>query len=527
MVRNRTSNPNNTDASSDEMVSLRQTDPPRIHNDSGGRSINMVYRIIFLGTAVALVVLWGSKFVAHKHEQQQRYQLRIKHDASGDDHMDELDSLEQEQELELEFAEREKAAKDKEKELAKREKAAKAKEDELAKREKEVASAAAAASSSSSASAEKKEGRGKGNKNQEKSKTKPSTNTGSSWEDAAWERMNSIKREQVENYRSQQALMLNIHATHHGGTAFCGRIGRNGINETIAPAFACMGDRDNVMPDPPDCRVGKAKSHTAGVDPEFCYSYREMTSMHKGQMPWAKEQTGPFIDAIRPYFHLISWEFAGPVENRKDHSMDDPDYEHPNLVSVLVTREPISRLLAGDGIIGKKYPGHKTQELNRTRWWDYAAYDGQKESDNFFLRILTGAKQPKRKKSNATNHITKGIDRSTNDIMELFPTGLHESHFEHGKSLMDRFTFVLDVACFDAGMQAMGNLLEMGLPPLKTPSKSTIKARSGTKALSPKERIGYDDVYEYLVAKNEWDIKLYEYSKTISLIDCDELDEVP
>ena len=35
----------------------------------------------------------------------------------------------------------------------------------------------------------------------------------------------------------------------------------------------------------------------------------------------------------------------------------------------------------------------------------------------------------------------------------------------------------------------------------------------------PQERIP-SDVYEYLRAKNEWDIKLYEYSKTISVLKC-------
>ena len=36
----------------------------------------------------------------------------------------------------------------------------------------------------------------------------------------------------------------------------------------------------------------------------------------------------------------------------------------------------------------------------------------------------------------------------------------------------------------------------------------------------PRERIGYDNVYEYLVQKNYWDIKLYEYSQTINVVRC-------
>ena len=51
-----------------------------------------------------------------------------------------------------------------------------------------------------------------------------------------------------------------------------------------------------------------------------------------------------------------------------------------------------------------------------------------------------------------------------------------------------------------------------------------IRANSGKhKTRSAQERIGYEDVYQYLLEKHEWDIKLYEYSKTISLVDCEEV----
>jgi hypothetical protein len=484
------------DASSAEMVSLHQRVPISMDNDNSNNSngSTMIFystntRILYLVTALALVFL-GANFVVLVHNKQQ--QLRNHHSADVilEEQTDVLDGLEQE------LLEREKAAKEKEDELAKREKTAKDKEEQLVEREK-----AAAAVKEHGASGKE-----------------VTTTTAIRWEDAAWEGMNSIKRAQVENYRDEKALMLNVHATHHGGTAFCSRIGRNGINGTVSPSFACMHDNDNTVPNPPECSISKDKFHKNGVDPEFCYSFREMAS---SQRPWTKEQTGPFIDAIRPYFHMVSWEFSNAVKH-----LDATDYEHTNLVSVLVTRDPMTRLMAGDGTIDKKYPGIMTQELNRSRWWDYATYDNQKQSDNFFLRILSSTKQPSRTSEEqraARNHIEEGIDKTTNELMELFPTGLDESHLEHGKSLMDRFTFVLDVACFDVGMDAMGNLLQMGLPPLYKPSKSTIKSKSGTKSLSTKERIGYDDVYEYLEAKNEWDIKLYEYSKTISIVNCDAL----
>jgi len=37
---------------------------------------------------------------------------------------------------------------------------------------------------------------------------------------------------------------------------------------------------------------------------------------------------------------------------------------------------------------------------------------------------------------------------------------------------------------------------------------------------SAKERIPYPEVYEYLLEKNRLDIELYEWSKTLALVNC-------
>ena len=78
---------------------------------------------------------------------------------------------------------------------------------------------------------------------------------------ASWNRLSPTKRKQIENYRNKTALILNAHATHHAGTAFCGQIGRHGIDGGIAPEFACMQDKDEVMPQVPDCRTSNSTSH--------------------------------------------------------------------------------------------------------------------------------------------------------------------------------------------------------------------------------------------------------------------------
>lgn len=85
--------------------------------------------------------------------------------------------------------------------------------------------------------------------------------------DAAWKRLSPTQQKQIENYHREEALIVNFHPTHHAGTSLCHTIGRHGIHGAIAPSFACMGDREHITPDPPDCRV-------VGEDPaEYCYSF--------------------------------------------------------------------------------------------------------------------------------------------------------------------------------------------------------------------------------------------------------------
>jgi hypothetical protein len=236
--------------------------------------------------------------------------------------------------------------------------------------------------------------------------------------------------------------------------------------------------------------------------------------------PWTKNETGPFIQTIRPYFHYLSWEYGGPQKMPKGRSLDDPDWEHPLLVSVAITRDPLSRLLASDGGTKNQFPGWNKGQLPRNKWWDYAAYSGNKNTDNFFLRILTKSNMSQRTSEQRAirNHVDVGINCSTKALMELFPTTIHASHYEHGKDLLDGFTVVLDIACLDEGMAVLADLLH-----LENYGENYGDGASHKQHATPRERIGYDDVYEYLLAKNQWDIALYEYSKTISLIRCNEL----
>lgn len=156
-------------------------------------------------------------------------------------------------------------------------------------------------------------------------------------------------------------------------------------------------------------------------------------------------------------------------------------------------RDPISRALAGDGYTARNYPDineHKNASLET--WWKFAREPHI--NNNYALNVLAG--------SNC-------CDGNNTDPI----------HLEHAKALVSRFTYVLDIACLVPGMQAIVDQLGVNI---------TITDRSAGKAkahhsLSPKERIGFPEVYEYLLEKNKLDIELYEWSKTLSLVDCDAL----
>jgi hypothetical protein len=106
---------------------------------------------------------------------------------------------------------------------------------------------------------------------------------------------------------------------------------------------------------------------------------------------------------------------------------------------------------------------------------------------------------------------------------------LDESHYNKAVEILNRFTVVLDIACLDDGFVALGSLLGLNTTSVdlrrqRSNAKRERKAiRKPNKKMTTQERIGYDDVYDYLVEKLQWDTKLYEYSKTISLVNCNSL----
>lgn len=162
-------------------------------------------------------------------------------------------------------------------------------------------------------------------------------------------------------------------------------------------------------------------------------------------------------------------------------------------MSVYVSRDPISRLLAGDGWTLDRFPDVIRGTGKESTWWEYAK--GKRNVDNYALAVLAG-------------------DGCCNGN-ETDP-----AHLDTAKKVLDRFTFILDIECLGESLQALAGILDIGLPP---PSASE---RFHTAHMAAKDRIPYPEVYDYLVEKNRLSIELHEYAKSRSLVDCSKIDEM-
>lgn len=174
------------------------------------------------------------------------------------------------------------------------------------------------------------------------------------------------------------------------------------------------------------------------------------------------------------------------------HQLEATNWEDNNLVSVIIMREPLSRLLAGDGYVKGKWPTLREPSTPIETWMEFA--HDNKITNNYALTVLAG----------------KGCcDGNNTDPV----------HLQHAKKLVSRFTYVLDMECLNEGMQALAD--QLGI-------KTTIADNRAAKHHHPsaKDRIPYPEVYDFLRERNKLDIELYQWSKTISLVDCAALNEM-
>lgn len=261
----------------------------------------------------------------------------------------------------------------------------------------------------------------------------------------------SIREQQIQNFINGSGLMLNFHITHHAGTTMCAKIGR----PLGAPQRYCNHPRDK--------------------DPNVPSNYPDYD-------PWRYEETERNIQLVRQAYRFLAWEHRSPPHP----NLDVTNWEHPQLLSVLIVRDPISRLLAGSGDIAERYPNlHSSQDEGQ--WWEFAK---DKRNNNFALRILAG-------------------HGCCND------SGTSQEHLDRAKELLSRFTIILDLACLDENLQAMIKLLHLEelIPPQRIlKSNHTHPPNS--------ERIPFPEIHQYLKDRNQKDIELYQWAKRKSLVQC-------
>lgn len=259
----------------------------------------------------------------------------------------------------------------------------------------------------------------------------------------------TLRSTQIDNYRKGKGLLLNVHITHHAGTAFCLDFARP-IGPT--PTFACMSG-DNWPKD----------------------------EMANSTTPWAPGMADTYIDVLRPLFHAISWEFGHQRGLPRNLNATDC-WENPRLVSILIVRNPIDRLLAGDGMANNKYG----LSDNRTdlQWW--LAANDPVHSNNYALRVLSDYR-----------NCCQGKDTPP-------------EYLDTAKQLVERMTFVLDQDCLNANLAAMADRLNVTYKPAKQETHHKIA----------KERIQNETLYNYLLERNTLDMELYRWAKTKSLVQC-------
>jgi hypothetical protein len=163
------------------------------------------------------------------------------------------------------------------------------------------------------------------------------------------------------------------------------------------------------------------------------------------------------------------------------------------MVSVLVMRDPIDRALAGDYDMGVKYPMiWSWSNGSLDDWWRFA--HEEKHNNNYALSILS-----------SDWACCNGSD--TNPI-----------YLDMAKTLLQRFTFVIDIACMKESLEQLASILGIEL------GHSEYYFQKSHPRIPLEERIPYPEVLEYLKEKNKLDIELYEWSKSVSLVNCQALE---
>jgi len=231
------------------------------------------------------------------------------------------------------------------------------------------------------------------------------------------------------------------------------------------------------------------------------------------------------IDVIVPIFQMVSWEYHswGDLPN------NTANWENDRLVSLIVMRNPIDRFLAGGkcglyhNSLGGVPDGPRTPE-EQALFWNYTK---DPCAHNFALRILSQYSPDvhnlekhevdflefvKEQNQNNTNETTNTT--ITKDDYEEY---LLQRDLDSAKAYLRRMTIIIDQDCLIESVIAVGKLLN--LPPFPI-LEAQRKTAMGTRHDTARKRIGNDTLYEYIQERFKYDIELYRWSKSQSIVKC-------
>jgi hypothetical protein len=273
---------------------------------------------------------------------------------------------------------------------------------------------------------------------------------------------------QLENWAKNQTVIANIHITHQGGTTICQKM-MHAYGRPLGDAN-CNANIDDLL-------------HLKGM-PMFQY-----------RPPWMDKPEG-WAKHFLSYapVNFLSFEFRYP-SYFKDFSVFP--FRSPNVYSIIVIREPISRLMS-DFVRLSKRPGeacavsvdfgpkNANERLVDILDCDASATEcGTRDTNNYAIRILTGVG---------------------------FPEKITAKHLELAKATISRFSAVVDIECMGEGSEALRKLLDF-------PPEAAVQTKRRIHR-SARESCGNDAVYEKLVEMHKYDIELYRYAQSISLVEC-------
>jgi len=194
--------------------------------------------------------------------------------------------------------------------------------------------------------------------------------------------------------------------------------------------------------------------------------------------PWPRKRSRRIVTRTLGYFHMIAWEYHDfPVHG----SLEKTHWSMPEVLSVILMRHPMSRILSAPGV-------RSLGDYDDGQWSEFLE---MKRNDNLLLRTLA-------------------TDKRCCDGADTPP------HFlSSAKKLLEYFTYVLDAKCLEEGMKRLAEDLGIRI----NPTREKLTTYHDADALL-EEEIKNPERYRELLQKNGPDIELYEWSKSIALVNC-------